>query len=167
MRTGCHPLRRAMAVILGAASAQCASSASTSGSLKTSGAAEQSESSQPLSRTELIVSSSTQTNRGNVLHMMVRSLDFDTAATTTESYDDATAMLFAKTRDPDVVAAQPIIPGHEARLELKEPENHSVVLYFFFTDPGESWRVQLASPPPQEVRVELGANEVANVDVER
>jgi hypothetical protein len=159
-------LRRALVAAMSISCAQCASASSSSlkvantQQLEGSGAAD-------LSSMELLVNSTRETNQGNVLHMMVRSVDVDKAVTTTESYEDATSMLFAPERDPDVVAAQPIFPGHPTRLQLKEPEGNSVVLYFFFTNPGESWRVQVSSPPPDELTIELGANEVASVSVER
>jgi hypothetical protein len=121
----------------------------------------------PTSTMNVFVTSTRETNQGNVLHMMVRSLSADAAATATESYEDATVMLFAQNRDPDVVAAEPIIPGRPIHLELEEPLDHSVVVYFFYTNPGESWRVQVENPPPEALRIELGPNEVANVAVER
>jgi hypothetical protein len=165
--------RRLLTVMLSAAAAQCASASGGIGGNGGSGGNVRVASSmpagkvEPLTTTELHIESTRATNQGNVLHLMVRSLNADAAATNTESYEDATVMLFATTRDPDVVAAQPIIPGHATNLVLNEPEANSVVLYFFFTDPGESWRVQLSSPPPQQVRIELGINEVANVTVDR
>lgn len=167
--TGPHWCRRLLVAALGASSAQCASS--SSGDVKFAAAQQAAQAralaDAELSTIELVVNSTRETNQGNVLHMMVRSLDVDKAATTTESYEDATTMLFATERDPDVVAAQPIFPGHPAKLQLKEPPGNSVVLYFFFTNPGESWRVQVSSPPPDEVTIDLGPNEVASVSVER
>jgi hypothetical protein len=113
------------------------------------------------------VHSEPSANHGRSLYVMIRSVPKDEADTALESYEDATRMLFAAKRAPDVIAAEPIFPGVPLDIPLAEPVDHSVILYFFFTYPGESWRVQVPAPVPASVEIELGENEVNHVEVTR
>ncbi len=117
--------------------------------------------------TALDVRSNSGTNRGRTMYMMVRALPPDEAVTALESYEDATRMLFSSERDPNIVLGEPIFPGVPLSFELTEPQDSTVILYFFFTHPGESWRVHVPSPMPRAIVVELGTDEVQQVDVVR
>ena len=116
--------------------------------------------------TNLIVQSASQTNSGNVFRMMVRSVPEKVADTTTETYEEAARML-ANPRDDAVVLAQPIFPGRPTLVHLAQPPDKRLILYFFFTNPGDYWRVQIAGAPPAEVSVELGENQVERYRVRR
>ncbi len=118
------------------------------------------------STTKIYVQSTDRTNAGNVLHMMVREVDAKTAATT-ELYQEAGAMLFAPERDESIVVTQPVFPGKPATATVNQSPGKILVLYFFFTSPGDHWRVQVGNPMPAEVLVELGLNQIAGVQVRR
>lgn len=117
------------------------------------------------SSTRVYVKSTDQTNNGNTLYMMVRSTDSRGVAT--ESYQDAAAKLFADPPDPSVIATQPIFPGNTATVTIPETEEKDVAIYFFFTNPGPSWRVPLRQPLPAEVYVELGQNQIDRVQIRK
>lgn len=115
--------------------------------------------------TRVYVKSTDQTNDGNTLYMMVRNADGRGIAT--ESYQQAAGKLFADPQDPTVVASQPIFPGNTATLTVADPEAKDVVIYFFFTQPGQSWRVPLRAPLPAEVYIELGQHQIERVQIRK
>jgi hypothetical protein len=117
-------------------------------------------------KTEIHVQSGQEINGGKVLHMMVRAVDEKTA-TTSEAYQDAAAMLFSSAKDESFLASQPIFPGKPATVKLDKPTGKDLVLYFFFTSPGDHWRAQVGQPPPSEVYVELGQNQIEKIQVRR
>jgi len=117
------------------------------------------------SSTRVYVKSTDQTNDGNTLYMMVRSTEGRGVAT--ESYQDAAAKLFADPPDPSVVASQPIFPGNTATVTLPDTVTKDVAIYFFFTNPGPSWRVPLRQPLPAEVYIELGQHQIDRVQIRK
>jgi hypothetical protein len=119
-----------------------------------------------VSSTELRVQSLPRTNSGNVLSMMVRSVSEKVADTKIETYEEAARML-GDPRDEAVVLSQPIFPGRPTRVRLEQQADKRLILYFFFTQPGDNWRVQIAGAPPAEVSVELGENRVERYQVRR
>lgn len=121
----------------------------------------------PLQPAGIAIQSTTATNRGRTLYMMVRTLPPSQGATALESYEDASRMLFASERDPNVVFAEPVIPGMPLETELHEASDSTVILYFFFTHPGESWRLHIPPPVPKRIRVELGVDQVDRLEVKR
>lgn len=116
--------------------------------------------------TKIYVQSTDRTNAGNVLHMMVRSVDAKTAATA-EAYQEMALLLFAQSQDESVLSTQPIFPGRLAITTVEDKAAKSVVLYFFFTSPGDHWRVQLTNPLPAEVYVDLGQNQIERLQIKR
>lgn len=117
------------------------------------------------SSTQVYVKSTDQTNAGNTLYMMARSVDAKTVAT--ERYQEAAAKLFASPKDPTIVSSQPVFPGNTVHLTLDGEDTKDVVLYFFFTSPGSNWRVPLRRPLPSEVYIDLGQNQVERVQVKK
>lgn len=115
------------------------------------------------STSRVYVRSTSQTNDGNTLYLMVRTTD---RATASENYQDAAAKLFAEPPDASVVSSQPIFPGNSASLTLEEAKK-DVVLYFFFTEPGANWRLPLPRPLPAEVYIDLGQHQIERVQVRR
>jgi len=115
------------------------------------------------SASHIHVRSTALTNDGNTLYLMVRSTD---RATASENYQDAAARLFAEPPDPSVVMSQPIIPGNATSVTLEE-SSKDVVLYFFFTEPGASWRLPLPKPLPSEVYIDLGQHQIERVQARR
>ena len=116
--------------------------------------------------TELTVQSVAGTNSGNVLNMMVRSVPQKVADTKNETYEEA-ALMVSDPRDEAVVLSQPIFPGRPTRTRLEQQADKRLILYFFFTQPGDYWRVQIAGAPPAAVSVELGENRVERYQVRR
>jgi hypothetical protein len=115
----------------------------------------------------IAIHSTPATNRGRTLYMMVRALPPAQGATALESYEDASRMLFASERDPNVVFAEPVIPGMPLEAELHEGIDSTVILYFFFTHPGESWRLHIPPPLPERIFVDLGVDQVDRFEVKR
>jgi hypothetical protein len=116
------------------------------------------------STSRVYVRSTSQTNDGNTLYMMVRAADRSTAA---EEYQEVASRLFAEPPDPTVLASQPLFPGNSASVTLDENSKKDVVIYFFFTEPGPRWRVTLPRPLPAEVFIDLGPKDVVNVQFRR
>ena len=108
--------------------------------------------------------STPQTNQGNTLYVMVRSVDRATAA---ENYQDVASRLFADPPDASVVHSQPIFPGSPVTLSLDTSGKKDLVLYFFFTDPGPSWRLPLPRPVPSEITLDLGEHQIDRVQIQR
>jgi hypothetical protein len=119
-----------------------------------------------LIHSELHIESSGCTNSGNVLHMLVRQLDAK-ALGTAESYEEAVAHVVAPVRDETVVAVRPVLPGIPLTVELESAQKKRLVAYFFFTRPGLNWRVELPMPPPDEMKIALGENEVTRLEIVR
>lgn len=115
--------------------------------------------------TRIYVKSSQQTNDGNTLYMMVRSVEGKAIAS--EQYQDIAAKLFADPPDPTVIVGQPVFPGNTATVVLDDMETKQVVLYFFYTKPQTNWRVPLPRPLPAEVYVDLGQHQVERVQVRK
>ena len=116
------------------------------------------------STSRVYVRSTSQTNDGNTLYMMVRSADRATAA---ENYQDVAAKLFSEPPDPSVLSSQPLFPGNSASITLEDSAKKDVVIYFFFTSPGANWRLPLPKPLPAEVYIDLGPNQIERVQVRR
>ena len=117
------------------------------------------------SATRVYVKSTDQTNDGNTLYMMVRSVEKKTVIT--ESYQDAAAKLFSDPPDPSIVASQPIFPGNTVSLNVDNADTKDLVIYFFFTQYGPNWKVPLHKPLPAEIYVDLGQHEVERVQVRK
>ena len=113
----------------------------------------------------LEVQSSEKTNGGRPLYMMVRAVD--SRALLTEDYASASALVFTHPPDKSVQKVQTVLPGKPLVLNLPRPEETELALYFFFTQPGDKWRVPLNQPLPSDVVVELGGSNVKRVMVRK
>ena len=99
------------------------------------------------------------TNHGNVLHMMLRQLD-QKAMGVVESYEQAASFVVAPVRDESVLTIQPVFPGKRLTLAVTGDSKKKLVAYFFFTNPGQNWRVELPRPLPSRVSIALGNDQV-------
>ena len=117
------------------------------------------------SATRVYVKSTDQTNDGNTLYMMVRSVEKKTVIT--ESYQDAAAKLFTDPPDPSIVASQPIFPGNTVSINVDNADTKDLVIYFFFTQFGPNWKVPLHKPLPAEIYIDLGQHEVDRVQIRK
>lgn len=111
------------------------------------------------------VSSSQDTNSGQILYMMVRATNDQ--ALIEEDYTTAADRMFNSAQDESVQSVQAILPGTPVFLSVPRPAQERLALYFFFTDPGPNWKVPLDPPLPAEVQVELGSKDIAAVKVRR
>ena len=112
--------------------------------------------------TRITVHSTSRTNNGDSMYMMVRS--WDGKPTSGEGYQDVVGKVFVEPPDPTVLMARPIVPGEEkTTVTVDEDMAKEVVVYFFFTDPGPGWQVPLRRPLPSEVDIDLGRREVERV----
>jgi hypothetical protein len=115
--------------------------------------------------TRVYVKSTDQTNDGNTLYMMVRSVGKKTVIT--ESYQEAAAKLFTDPPDPSVIASQPIFPGNTVSINVDNADTKDLVIYFFFTQFGANWKVPLHKPLPAEIYIDLGQHEVDRVQIRK
>lgn len=111
------------------------------------------------------VQSSKDTNDGKPLYMLVRAVD--SRALVSESYADASALVFTTKKDPSVKHVQAIMPGTEINVTIPTPESSDIALYFFYTHPGDQWRIPLTQPLPSDIVVELGSNQIKRASVRR
>lgn len=111
------------------------------------------------------VQSSRDTNDGKPLYMLVRAVD--SRALVSESYQDASSFVFTTKKDPSVKHVQAIMPGTEVNVTIPTPESSDVALYFFYTHPGDQWRIPLTQPLPSDIVVELGSNQIKRASVRR
>lgn len=115
--------------------------------------------------TKVYVKSSAQTNDGNTLYMVVRNVDGKPVAN--EHYQEAAKKLFTDPPDPSILSSQPIFPGNTVTLTIENGDAKDVVIYFFFTQPSNNWRVPLRKPLPAEVFIDLGQNQVERVQIRK
>lgn len=87
-------------------------------------------------------------------------------AAASEAYQEIAAKVFAEPKDPSVLFSQPLFPGNVVDFTLEDPKK-DIVLYFFFTNPGPSWRLPLPQPFPAEVFIDLGTNQIEQTQVRR
>jgi ABC-type Fe3+-hydroxamate transport system substrate-binding protein len=111
------------------------------------------------------VQSNEKTNGGRPLYMMVRTVD--SRALLSEDYAQASALVFTHPPDKSVQKVQTLLPGKPVTLNVPRPEESELALYFFFTQPGDKWRVPLNQPIPSDVVVELGGSNVKRVMVRK
>ncbi len=105
--------------------------------------------------TTIYVKSTDRTNGGRPLHMMVRTIDEPAPL---ESYADVAALAYREEPDPSVLKVEVVLPGEEeVVVPFEVPDDVSVIVYFFYTDPDSNrWKVPLRSPVPEDVYIELG-----------
>ena len=114
--------------------------------------------------TRILIQSAHTTNDGRSFYVMVRPLeDEDVVA---DSYEAAARRVFAREAAPVGQERRVIIPGQTMTMDIPTDRQRDIVLYFFFTEPGDRWwfavdKERLAS----EIIVELGLNEVERVRV--
>jgi hypothetical protein len=121
---------------------------------------------EPARRCEVVIQAGRHTNSGKILHMMLRRVEAKSGPLA-ESYEETAKMIVAPSRDESVIAVRPLFPGQAAKLDVESTGDERVIAYFFFTNPGENWRIELPRPLPAQVTLELGQNQVDALEVER
>ncbi|MFT3765629.1 MAG: hypothetical protein QM820_08955 [Minicystis sp.] len=113
--------------------------------------------------TRITVHSTSRTNDGASMYMMVRT--WDGKPTFDERYQQVAAKTFVEPPDPTVLATKPIVPGEDDKttVTINADSVKEVVIYFFFTDPGPGWQVPVRRPLPAEIDIDLGRHEVERV----
>lgn len=117
------------------------------------------------STTRVHVKSSQRTNDGNTLYMMVR--DATGKPIVSESYQEVATKLFTDPPDESVMRVEPIFPGNTVSFVIEGSDSKDIFIYFFYTDPGDNWRLPLRKPLPAEVFIELGQYQIERVQVRK
>ena len=111
------------------------------------------------------VESAAGSNGGRPFYFMVRSVDANQFLA--EDYEGAAGRVFKFPADPSVLGSETIFPGSPSGLTVDTEDGKDVIVYFFFTQPGQKWKVPLHRPLPSEVVVELGRNQIKRVLVRK
>lgn len=117
------------------------------------------------STTRIYVKSTDRTNEGNTLYMMVR--DASGKAIVTEGYQEVAAKLFTDPPDPAIIRTEPIFPGNTVSFTVEGDDEKDLFIYFFYTNPGDNWRVPLRKPLPAEVFIDLGQYQIERVQIRK
>jgi len=119
------------------------------------------------------VESTKETNKGQILYMMVRSTDGDVSGLN-EGYEQAASRVFATAAavaadpsDKSDKKVQAILPGKPITFSMPRPEQKQLALYFFFSEPGAHWMTPIDPPMPSEIYVTLGTHSIKEVSVHR
>lgn len=119
------------------------------------------------SATRVQVRSDPATNDGRSFYMLVRTVDGEQQVVA-EGYDIAAERVFTRLPQEGLQERRVVIPGVDLDVDLDIEEPVDVVLYFFFTRPGDRWWVKIDKKRlPAEIVVELGRNEVVRLGVRR
>lgn len=114
--------------------------------------------------TRIQINSFETTNDGRSFYVMVRQIEEEEIIA--DSYEDAARRVFAREADTDNRQRRVVIPGKPLTLDMPTEKNRDIVLYFFFTEPGDRWWLSINKERlPGEVVVDLGLNEVERVGV--
>jgi hypothetical protein len=111
------------------------------------------------------VNSTAETNKGQILYMMVRATDDE--ALIAEDYATAASRVFTPSAEPLEQKVQAILPGKSINLSMPRPAKQRLALYFFFAQPGKHWMTPIDPPIPAEIFVDLGNHEIKGVQVRR
>ncbi|MDB4991447.1 MAG: hypothetical protein JWN04_6625 [Myxococcaceae bacterium] len=106
------------------------------------------------------------TNGGNIFYSIVRAMDAKTAPLA-ESYEQASAHLFAGHGDSSVLKSFAVIPGQKNEFDVQGLPTSSLWVYFFFTQPGPRWRAIVPPPWPKSVVFELHDNDIGAVNASK
>jgi len=107
-------------------------------------------------RVKIKVKTTTSTNDGRALHLVVR--ETDSVAFYTETYTQIEEAI--ATRDASVLHQEVLYPGQKARLKVDAPEN-AVGIYLMFTEPvGADWKYMVETPRRRKVRLKLARNRI-------
>jgi hypothetical protein len=111
------------------------------------------------------VNSTAETNKGQILYMMVRATDDE--ALIAEDYATAAGRVFTPSTEPGEQKVQAILPGKPVNLSMPQPAKKRLALYFFFAQPGKHWMTPIDPPIPTEIFVDLGTHGIKEVQVRR
>lgn len=111
------------------------------------------------------VESAASSNGGRPFYFMVRSVDANQFLA--EDYEGAAGRVFKFPADPSVLGSETIFPGQPSSATVDTEDGKDVIIYFFFTTPGQKWKVPLHRPLPSEVVVELGRTQIKRVLVRK
>lgn len=107
------------------------------------------------------IDSAVTTNNGRPFYFMARNVDAQQFLA--EDYESAAERLFKYPADESIAESQTIFPGRQASISVPTQSGKDVILYFFFTRPGQKWKVPVHRPLPSEVVVELGRSQIKRV----
>jgi hypothetical protein len=111
------------------------------------------------------IESDTKSNAGRPFYVMVRKADGK--AFISEDYKLVSKKLFSYPKEKSILESRVIIPGQAMEMIIKKPEDIDLALYFFFTEPGDNWRVPIRRPFPAKVLIDLGSNQIKRVRIQK
>jgi hypothetical protein len=106
----------------------------------------------------LTVKANYDTNRGNPVYVLVRSVN--EKAFLTESYQDVIGIVFKDPPDPSILAYQVIVPGQKQKLRVEKPADTPIGVYCLYTEPDEQWKMMLPQPLHSRYLILLEKNRI-------
>lgn len=117
------------------------------------------------STTRIQVRSQPATNDGRALYLLVREVPSGEEVVV-EGYEQAARRVFSREPATGRQERRAIIPGTPLTVDFETKGEGDVVLYFFFTEPGDDWwRTIDKKRLPAEIVVELGLDEIESIGV--
>jgi len=108
------------------------------------------------------IKSNEDTNQGRLFYVAIRSVNSNQFLI--ETYQSAASMIYTDPPDPSVLARQMILPGEKQKIKVVKPDQNQVGLYFFFTDPGDPWRVMIEQPLDDKYKIALDKNRIVQTE---
>lgn len=108
------------------------------------------------------INSSEDTNQGRLFYVAIRSVNSNQFMV--ETYQGAASMIYTDPPDTSVLARQVILPGEKQKIKVVKPDQNQVGLYFFFTDPGDPWRVMIEQPLEDKYKIALDKNRIVQTE---
>ncbi|MEL6183339.1 MAG: hypothetical protein AAFU79_01855 [Myxococcota bacterium] len=116
------------------------------------------------SATRIKVEAAETTNAGRSFYMLIRQVEQEEVLAA--SYEEAAQRVFTREAAPEGELRKVIIPGTPLTVDVDAQSKRDIVLYFFFTEPGDRWWLSIARDRlPAEIVIDLGINEVERVGV--
>ena len=111
---------------------------------------------------KFIIYSESDANDGQPFYIMIRIVN--EGSFFTDSYQDASNMVFANPPIQDVLAANVVLPGKKCKIRVSKPSKKPVAIYCIFTNPGDQWKVMLSQPLKNKYKVHLEQNAIRRID---
>ncbi len=108
------------------------------------------------------IKSNEETNQGRLFYVAIRSVNSNQFLI--ETYQGAASMIYTDPPDPSILARRVILPGEKQKIKVVKPDQNQVGLYFFFTDPGDPWRVMIEQPLDDKYKIALDKNRIVQTE---
>lgn len=104
------------------------------------------------------VQSDTVTNNGQLFYFVSRNITDKQFLT--DDYQMVANMVFADPPEKTIIRSHVILPGTKQQLQIEQPEENPLALYFFFTEPGDQWKRLLDQPLAKDYDIKIEKNTV-------